>query len=175
MSNGRVNPLAGASPRGIALILAAVVVGFVLIATGLDSDSSGAAGPTALPPGADQTTSTTAADTTSTTAAAALPNEQVRVLVANASSSDGAAQRFTEQLNALNYATLEPTNFDPNRDDTVVYFAEGFEKEAAGVAEALKAPESSVQALPVPSPVETPDGQSAPNVTVLVGGDIAGA
>ena len=168
----RTNPLGGASPRGIALILVALVVGFVLIGTGLDSDS-GSSSPAALPAGADEPTSTTS-ETTSTTLAAALPNEQVRVLVANASSSDGAAQRFTDQLNALNYATLPPTNFDPNREDTVVYYSEGFESEAAGVASAIGAPETSLQVVPVPSPVEVPDGQTAPNVIVLVGGDIGG-
>ena len=170
---GRTNPLTGASPRGIALIIAALVAGFVLIGTGLDSDSGGSS-PAALPAGAtDQTTSTTSA-TTSTTLAPGLPNEQVRVLVANASSTGGAAQRFTDQLNALNYATLPPTNFDPNREDTIVYFSEGFEREAAGVASAIGALETSLQPVPVPSPVEIPDGQTAPNVIVLVGGDIAG-
>lgn len=170
---GRTNPLTGASPRGIALIVAAVVAGVILIGTGLDTDSGKGGGPAALPSGAAQTSSTSSS-TTSTTLQPALPNEQVRVLVANASSSDGAAQRFTEQLNGLNYATLPPTNFDPNREDTVIYFAEGFEREAAGVATALKAPTTGIQPVPVPSPVAAPDGQTAPNVTVLVGGDIAG-
>jgi hypothetical protein len=174
MSEGGTNPLSGASPRGIALIAVAVLIGFVLIGTGLDTDSGGgSSSPAALPAGAE-TTTTTAEDTTSTTVAEALPVEQVRVLVCNASSTDGAGGRITDELNALNYATLDPSNCDPNIDETIVYFAEGFEQEAAGVASAIGAPETSVQALPVPSPVEVPDGQSAPNVVVLVGADIAG-
>lgn len=161
------------SARGLVLIVVAVVIGFVLIGTGLDTDGGGGGGPAALPSGADQTT-TTAPDATTSTTAPPLPVEQVRVLVANGSTTSGVARRFTDELNALNYATLEPTNADDTVQATIVFHAEGFEREAAAVATALGAPGESVQPLPVPSPVPVPDGQTAPNVIVVIGPDLAG-
>lgn len=151
------------------LVAVAIALGIAVVGPGLDDPLR--SGPAAHPPGFVPTTTTTVASTT--TEPPPLAVEEVRVLVANASSVDGAAGRYTEVLTALNYATLSPVSTDPNIETTIVYHADGLEREAVGVAEAIGAPATTVQPVPVPAPVVLPSGQSAPHVIVLIGSDLA--
>jgi hypothetical protein len=164
-----------AAMRGIVLIAVAVVVGFVLLSSGLDDD-----GEEVSAVGEEETTTTTAEDgstgttasTTATTSAVPKPPNEVRVLVANGSGVAGAAGTLAEQLAAKNYIGLEPKNAAQNVPTTIVYFAEGFQREAAAVATAIGADPATVQAMPNPPPVAPGDLQDA-HVIVVLGPDLA--
>ena len=79
---------------------------------------------------------------------------QVTVLVANGSGVSGRAAELTEQVGTAGYRTAAPSNV--NGGDTVpastVYYAEGFEADAAALAATLSPP-PQVTELPEPSPV----------------------
>jgi hypothetical protein len=157
--------------RGVVLLAVALLLGIVLL-NATDEQPPGAnvaAGPASSGGSAtgNKPTTTTAAPTTT------LPAKQpkdVKAIVANASDTKGAASRASDQLKAAGYNVLAPANSTP-RGDSAVYYAPGFDREAAAVATALGFPATAVKPLPTPSPV--PDLKTA-NVLVVLGSDHAG-
>ena len=103
------------------------------------------------------------------TTPAARPPGQVKVLSANATRTEGAAGRITEQLRLAGYNVVPPTDA-PRQDASVVHFTPGYEAEAQIIAETLGVPLTSVRPLPTPAPI--PDLREA-HVLVLVGPELA--
>ncbi len=165
----------GAAGRGILLIAVAVIIGVLLLRNGFD-DSGGASAPPASD-GANTSvsTNTTAAggatdSTTPTTPTSApRPPNQVKVFVANGAGIQGAAGRAVEVLTPLGYVAVAG-NSPARVDTTTVYYVEGYEAEAQGVAAALGAPAASVQPMPTPPPIEDIQGAQ---VLVILGPDVA--
>lgn len=162
-------PAQGSVVKGAILVVVAVVIGLAL----LRDDSStaaqvsvGADTATTQPGGDDSSTSST----TTTTLPLRAPSE-VKVLVANGSDTNGAAGVQTNALKALGYVTGDPANA-ARVPATVVYFTSGYEGEAAALATAIGAPETAVQAMPTPAPV---DDLQLSNILVVLGPDLASA
>ena len=166
-------PAQGSVARGAVLVAVAVVIGVLLlrdddaattqVAVGSDTAGEiddGADGGEDVDP--DSTT------TTPTTEALRTPAE-VKVLVANGSSVNGAAGGATDALEALGYTTATPANAE-RVTETIVYYTTGFEAEAEALAAAIGAPEGSVTPMPPVAPVD--DLQLA-NVLVHLGPDLA--
>lgn len=157
--------------RGIALIVAAVLLGVVLLNQSEDPD------PTAV--ATDGTTTTTEGDdagedttTSSTTAPNAARNPaQVTVLVANGSRVNGAGARTAEKVKAGNYLAPTPVDAPTVASASVVHYLPGYELDAKAVAALLK-PDLRVTAMPSPAPV--PDLKGA-QVLVVVAVDLARA
>jgi hypothetical protein len=166
--------------RGAVLIAIAVVLGFVLLAYGFpdaDDTVSTADDGSIVDETADQgdgvgpSVATTAPPTTA--GAARAPGE-VTVLVANGSGVSGAAQAFTDTLNADGYVTAEPANADrKDYTTTVTYYVGEEQAEAAAVATALGLDPASVQPMPDPPPTADGDLRNS-TVLVIVGTDNAG-
>lgn len=161
--------------RGIALIVAAIVLGVVLLRatdsptpSPIKATTSGttATTPTTAP---DGTSSTTAAPPATTTNAKAHTPSQVQVLVANGSGVAGAAGRVAGKLNAVNYVVKPSVNAKATASASVVYFTPGYEADARAIA-ALLSPQPSVQPLPDPPPVKDMAGAK---VLVVVAADLA--
>jgi len=165
-------PPQGSVARGAILVAVAVVIGVLLlrdddsattqVAVGSDTaadvdDDEGS--------GDDEGTDTS----TTTTTAALRPAAEIKVLVANGSSVNGAAGATTDSLEALGYVTATPTNAE-RVPATVVYFTEGYQPEAQALAAAIGAPPTSVTPMPAVAPVD--DLQLA-NVLVVVGPELA--
>lgn len=166
-------PTQGSVARGVVLVAVAVVIGLLL----LRDDDAGrtqvavgteGAGQSDDGDGAGGDDDSTASSTTTTTAPLREPSE-VKVLVANGSGTDGAAGGATDALEALGYVTGTPANAE-RVPSTVVYFTEGYEREAEALAEAIGAPPTSVTPMPAVAPVD--DLQLA-NVLVVLGPDLA--
>ncbi len=177
--------------RGVAVILAAVAVGALLMwlgysndnveATGDDSaqvsDDGGSDGAAQVPddgePASDDggSTTSTEATTTSTTAApmpTARPQAEVNVLVLNAAvGKPGIAGRGAQIVEQAGYTSLEPDNANQDQD-TEVQYAPGYEVDALGVAQAFGLDESVV--VPFPDPLNVDDPADA-HVIVIVGLD----
>jgi hypothetical protein len=168
--------------RGAALVVVAVLIGLVLLRNGLDTseaitsnggspstDSSATDGGDGGD-GGDEGTE----DTTTTTVAAREPAE-VPTIVLNDSGVAGAAKKYSDALAARGYALTNPAGENENDPSTtsevsVVYFAEGFEAEAAAVVAAIGAPETVVPAAlpdPPPGPI------ASASVVVVLGTDLA--
>jgi hypothetical protein len=117
------------------------------------------------------TTSSTSSSTTSTTAAGPREPEDVTVLVANGSGLQGAAATVTEALGGAGYATAEPSNLaeGTRANASAVYYVEGYEDEAAALAETFT-PAPPVAPMPVPPPLDDLRGAS---VLLVLGPDLA--
>lgn len=166
--------------RGIALVALTIVVGFFLLAKGLDSedaivDLDSGSVVTTTEPGGDPDTSGDDGGTPALTiiTPTTRPPADVRVLVANGSGVARAASRISDQLQPGGYVILDPTNA-PETAATVVYFAEGFQADAEAVATTLGAAKTSVQAMPDPRPAEI-EGSDQADVLVQLGPDVASA
>jgi hypothetical protein len=154
---------AGGSLRGALLVAAAVVLGVVLIRSGLDTDD-------ALSAGSGSSGTTTTTDGATTTSVAARPPGEVVVLVANGSGVDGAAGRLTTTIAEAGYQTATETN-TPRVPTTTIYFTPGYEREAAALARTLS-PDAApaTEAMPSPAPVSDLAGA---HVLVVLGPDLA--
>jgi hypothetical protein len=85
--------------------------------------------------------------TTATTQPEVRPPSELRVLVLNSLGVTGLAARLTERLAELGYQTLEPDNYQPAQDVTLVVHAPGFALEAFELA-ALVDPVAIIQEDP---------------------------
>lgn len=175
----------GASPIGstaaIVIAVIAVVGGFLILRQINDDDDGGSSVSVTTVDGAgDGTASSTTIDpslttlaqiTTPTTPAPSTTTPKVTegavVVVANASTVDGAAGRFTTALQAEGFTTGEPTNGNSKVETSVVYY-DASSATAKPVADYLATLLGgiAVEELPTPAPVN--GGVVAQGTTVLL-------
>jgi hypothetical protein len=162
----------GSVAKGAVLVVVALVIGVLLLRdddtsttqVAVGSDRSGQA-----TPGTDVDDDVDDPDaTTTTTTEAPRPPSEVKVLVGNGSGVNGAAGGATDALEALGYVTGTPANAE-RVPATVIYFTDGYEGEAAALAEAMGAPPTAVTPMPAVAPVD--DLQLA-NLLVILGPDL---
>ncbi|MBW8825538.1 MAG: LytR C-terminal domain-containing protein [Acidobacteria bacterium] len=159
----------GAMARGVLLIVAAVVLGIVLLNA---SDRSPATSISAGTGDATETTpvtGNTTGGTTESTIPIAHDPADVTVLVANGSGVKGAAGKIAEVLNGSNFVTATPVNTKAPVNTSTVYFAPGYEADARAVAALLK-PSPVVAPLPTALPVADLAGAQ---VLAVVAADVA--
>jgi LytR cell envelope-related transcriptional attenuator len=163
--------------RAVLLIGVALVIGFVLLhrspggATGAVSSGGGTTLPAATSsPGTGATGGTTTSTRTSATTATPLrAPENVKVLVANGTTTNGLAGRITTELHAKGYNTLTATD-TPNRPHaSIVYFEPGFGPDAASLASKLSLPATAVLPMGIPPPVSNLSGAQ---ILVVAGPDL---
>ena len=128
----------------------------------VEDGSAAAAQPvatTGAPPATDAptttvpATTTTAVPTTTTTEAPrppVRPPSQVGVLVLNATSVAGLAGRLTEELAGSGYRTVPPDNHPENLDSSVIWYVEGYDREAAVLSE--RVPDAELVLFPGDAP-----------------------
>ncbi len=183
----------GASPIGstaaIVIAVIAVVGGFLILRQINDDDDGGGATTIQTTPesGGDGSTVTTLADTTVTTAApiTAAPTtpasttpaevtEGAVVVVANASTVDGAAGRFTTALQAEGFTCGDAANASSKVDTSKVYY-DASSPTAKPVADYLAhlLGDIAVEELPTPAPVNGGVVAEGTTVLLLLGSDKA--
>lgn len=170
-----------ANTRGIAVLVGAVLIGFVLLlkagGTGAEGVST-AGGPTTTIDTSGLVTSTTAegSDTTTTTQASSSgrPLSEIKVLVLNGSGKTGVAASTTATFKAAGYTTLDPGNAASNASTTMVYFAEGYQAEASAAATTVLGKDPNSVVATMPSPLPGPNADQA-NVVVVLGADTPAA
>ena len=96
------------------------------------------------------TTPTTVLRTTTTLPPVRGP-EQLTVLVLNSTRIAGLAGRLTNRLSDLGYGTLEPDNHPSQLDISVVWYVEGFDREAEVLAEEI--PDANIEPFPGEEPL----------------------
>jgi len=161
--------------RGVALVVVAVVIGLLLLRNGLDTSEAITSSSGGKPSSGGTTDGTPdgSGETTTTEAPAVRPPAEVPTIVLNDSGVNGAAGRYSASLASLGYQLTNPDGVTADRPGdaptTQLYFAPGFEAEAAAVAAAIGAPAIVPEALPT-----VPPGQIAgANVVVVLGTDLA--
>ena len=162
-------PPAGSAWIGALIVVVALAIGFFLLRD--DSSEDVATGPGSEINTEDDATPETEPIETTTTAStpAVRPASEVKVKVANGSGEAGAAGRTTDALKADGYVTGTPADAPDRVPSTIVYWTEGFEAEAAQVAESLGVGETGLQMMPTPAPVGELEES---NILVVVGPDI---
>ena len=159
--------------RGWLLVVAAVVLGAVLLPSATRSSLTGshagaaAATTTTLP--AQAASSTTAPVASSTTAATTAPASSIKVLVANGTNTNGAATTVDSLLSGKGYATLTPVNALTVVHASQVYAVAGQLAAAKQVVAALGLTDAAIQPSSTPIPV-TSVGPAM--VVVVVGPDL---
>ncbi len=172
-----------ANARGIAVLVVAVLIGILLLQAGGSDGAADVATTDAttttvdgsVPPLDGGVTTTTAASTDVTTTTVSSDGEEerpaaeVQVLVLNGGGPTGVAVANSTTVGEQGYQMLEPGNFTgTSLDTTAVYFAEGYEAEAAAVAEALGKSSDVVAAKPEGT---LGTGWDEANVVVVLGKD----
>jgi hypothetical protein len=168
-----------ATTRGLIVLALAVVLGLGLLAR--SNTLIGAAGAGKSKP--SSTTSTTAPPTTSpstvvtantgggsgaTTGGGTVhPPAQVKVLVVNASLESGVGSKNQTTLTGAGFDVVSVKN-GPAIATTTIFYAPGYQADAAAVRSAIKVPTAQVVALPA-NPI-VPAASTA-NVTVALGKD----
>jgi LytR cell envelope-related transcriptional attenuator len=144
-------------PVAIGLLVVFVVGAFLMLR------STGPVTPT-IPtvPGSPTTTAGSSSTTIVTKA-------QVRVQVANGTSTTGLARTYTQNLMTLGWDTLPEMN-GPKVTSTVVYYNPGFRWAALEIATSINVSSSAVQPLGGLTPVP---GAQADDVVVILGPDVA--
>jgi hypothetical protein len=157
----------GRATGGIAPVRAAVVIiifvvaAIALVAVGTRPTVSGEAATTS-------TTTTTTTKTSPTTTTTTVAPSAVKVVVANATSTNGLAGHYTAVLAAHGWAMQTATDAATTQATSVVYYASGFQAEAAAIV-------SPTAAQPLTAAVPVP-GVTGDDVVVVVGADlVAGA
>jgi hypothetical protein len=159
--------------RAVAIVVLAVALGVILLDVGTRAPTGFSA--TTLPTGTlPSTTPTTAGggprSSTTTSTTAPLDRANVKVLVANGSSVNGAASSYTTLLAHQGWGTLTAVTADAKVATSNVYYAPGQQVAAADIAAALALAPSTVQALSASVPVP---GTTGASVVVLIGTDLA--
>jgi hypothetical protein len=166
--------------RAALLIGVAVLIGVLLL-----HRTPGGGGGTAVSTGTttssplDQTTTTLKAATgtgtattkpTGTTTSALRAPQDIKVLVANGTSTPGLAAKVSNVVHAKGYNTLASTNSTQKPAASIIYFQPSYSADAASVAAKLNLAGSAVQAMPQPPPVANLNGA---NILIVVGPDLA--
>jgi hypothetical protein len=156
--------------RGAALVVAAVVLGLLLLRNGLDT-SEVVTSSNANDSSSDGTADTSADPNAETTTTVPLKTPaEVTVIVLNGTSVNGAAGKYSTAIQSAGYQMLVAASATAKTPVTQVFFAPGFEREAAAVALAAGAPATvTPTALPTPPPGEV----GTANVVVVIGDDLA--
>lgn len=161
--------------RGIALTVAAVVVGTLLLTFGAD-DWTQAGRPTRaeVPTPTDRRDAAAVPVEDTAPVAADLnlraPNE-VRILVANGTGRSGAAALIANQLVASGYNGLPPTNTNPSAElaPSALHVANGYEDDAQVIAKIIGIDPERLTEMPADPPVN--DLLDA-NILIVVGEDL---
>ena len=177
--------------RAVILAIAFAVV-FLMANSGLSqadgSSPGGTTSPSTTPAATSTTSTTTTPASTSTTQAShatttqhpkkptsttsTIPKNQVKVQVANGTSTSGVATTLTNTLQAAGWNTLPPVNATSSASSSVVYYAANRKWAAEEIATELKLSSSAVQPLTTSVPVP---GAAGDDVIVLIGPDLASA
>jgi hypothetical protein len=172
-----------ANARGLAVLGVALLVGFLLLLKAGDGGSAeavktaGGTKPTIDTSGlTDESTTTTPDDTTTSSSEPSGTTHdpsEVKVVVLNGSGLTGVAKSTSETVGGKGYQMLDPSNAAAGRvEATTVYYSEGYQSEAAAIAELLGKTADSVGPKPTQS---LGTGSDKANVVVVLGKDTAPA
>lgn len=159
--------------RAAIIVAIAVVIGVLLLRRSPSNPggvvaTQGSTTTSASSPATTGRTTTIAPGTTG--GAAARAPQDVKVLVANGTTTSGLAGHVSGTLHGKGYNTLASTNTALRPTGTIAYFTPGYALEAAALAQFLGLPPTAAQAMPTPPPVTNLNGA---NILVIAGPDLA--
>ena len=174
-----------AALRGALLVAVAVIIGALLIWRGHDNSPNTVetgSGPTTSRGGNGTTsrggaTTRTPVTTPGVTAPIGVTRQpgQVKVLVANGSGATGYASQAHQKLATGGYASLGGENAKPGQANTNIYYRDGYQEDARGIAVFLGANANVVQAMPASLADKLDDAVAnkaqGANIVIILGAD----
>ncbi len=164
--------------RAAILLAVATVIGLALLHRGSGGGNGGlvvAGGNTAttVTPtiGTNPTTPPASTNTTGTQPLRA--KADIKVLVANGTSTSGLASTVSTTLRNKGYNTLASTNSSQKVTTTLVYFAPTYDADAAVMAGLLGLPPTAAKPMPAAGQIPVPSLNGA-NILVVAGPELAG-
>ena len=161
---------AGSSKAMPVLLLALAVALTTALLHGLDNSPTATEASLAATQTAQESAVTPTTTATATTIVAARQPSEIKVLIANGTTTSGAAAKLNSLLVPVGYQLGTPGNTVAPMPETSVQYQTGFEAEARGVATALGLSEDVVRQMTDPAPIA--DTQGA-NVVVVMGDALA--
>lgn len=158
--------------RGLMVLAAALVVGFLLLANwGNDSSSKTSATDNSSAPvtTGDLSVSTTAPKSTTTTSGSDHAPSEVSVIVLNGSGQSGAAATNSTTIGDAGYTMQTPGNAPATTTTTTVYYKDGYQADAIAVAGLLGRSTDVVKPL---SDASLGGAEGDADVVVVLGSDI---
>ena len=153
--------------RAAVVLIVFVVAAIALVAVGTRKTVSGNAATPAV------TTTTTTTKTSPTTTTTTVAPDAVKVVVANATQTNGLAGHYTGVLAAKGWAMQTALDATASEQSSAVYYAANFQAEAAAIASTLTLKPAAVLPLTAAVPVT---GTTGDDVVVVAGADlVAGA
>ena len=170
-------PAPNPATRGLILVAVAVVLGAILLIKGGGVGFDEPADDLQIDASGDE-----AAASTTTTTEPAAPSTSVaptalKVVALNGAGINGYAGKAQQFLSVAGYTSTTAVTAAAQVPTTTVYFAPGFEADAAAIAGLFGLPETSVQAMPTPGTSLAKDAAEFPadtNVAVVLGPDVQG-
>ncbi len=166
--------------RAALLIGVAILIGVLLLhrtpgggggtAVSVDTTTSASTDQTSPTTARGTGPGTTAKPTTGTTIGTLRAPQDIKVLVANGTSTPGLAGKVSNVVHAKGYNTLASTNSTQKPAASIVFFQPSYSADAAALAGKLNLPGTAVQAMPQPPPVANLNGA---NILITVGPDLA--
>jgi hypothetical protein len=159
--------------RAIAVLAVAVGLGAYLITLGAGRHPAASATTTTTttttttPRTSPKSTTTT---TTTTAAPGGQPSTSVKVLVANASQTNGIATYYSGKLATAGWGTLTPVTATTALATSSIYYATGQQRAAQAIAAVLGISSSAVQPF---GPVVPVSNTAGADVVVVAGDDLA--
>jgi uncharacterized membrane protein len=160
--SGRHSATYQPSPLRIGIILVAFIVGAAVLLASQHSSSPAQAGASS--------TTTVVTNSSSSVPTNTVPPSQVRVEVANGTTTPHLAANFSQQLTTQGWNTMQPTNA-AHTNTTTIYYQPGYQWAANQIATQIGAPTTAVTPLGNLAPVA---GAMTDNVIVIIGLDLAG-
>lgn len=166
--------------KALVVLILAVALGVYLIALGsghhapasaATSGTTTRSGTQSTPPSSTVPPSSTTTTTTTTTPSGAQPSPTVKILVANASQTNGVAGYYSQKLSAAGWGALTPVTATTAESSSSVYYATGRKGDGLAVAAALGIATSAVQ--PLGSTRAPVVGATQAQIVVVVGDDLA--
>jgi hypothetical protein len=150
--------------RAVLLVALAVFVGILLLHINSAPSEPG------IPPVTGSTTTTTVHGATTTAPTVAVtPSTAIKVVVANGSTTTGAAGFYSKQLGNDGWSMLTPTNTTAKVTTSAVYYVAGKQNEAEKVATELGLKATIAQAVSTAVPVTS---VTTADVIVVIGPDL---
>lgn len=167
-----------ASIKGALIIAAAVLLGFVLLTKGFNSNGESssvpvtvqAAGPgTTVDRDAPPPTTSPSQSSTITAPPTTRAPAEVTLIVSNGAGKAGVATKFSEQLKKAGYVVKDTANASVTPLSRV-YYTDGFQTDAQGIAQLLGLTADAAQPMPSPAPVAG-KSMTGVNAVVVIGTD----
>ncbi len=170
-------PAPNPATRGLILVAVAVVLGAILLIKGGGVGFDEPADDLKIDAGGEEAESSTTTTTEPPAPSTSVAPTALKVVALNGAGINGYAGKAQQFLSVAGYTSTTAVTAAAQVPTTTVYFAPGFEADAAAIASLFALPETSVQPMPTPgdSLAKTPTEFPADtNVAVVLGPDVQG-